>query len=187
MRLFTAIELPPAMQQALAQLCFGLPRVRWVPEEQLHLTLVFIGEVNPACLEEIQENLTQVAIAPFRLECGGIGSFRSGVLWLGVDKSPPLLSLEAEIRRQLRSINGIAISSRRYKPHITLGRLDRQQPPRLDSFLEQHQHNRYSFEVDHFVLKVSQLSPKGARHRVLNHFGAPAPSSRPSPRPAAGR
>ena len=170
MRLFTAIELPEAMQQALAQRCFGLPRVRWVDPLQMHLTLVFIGEVNPALKQEICEALTEIPFPAFELDCGGIGSFKSGVLWLGVDESAPLIELQRRIRQSLKSISGISLESRKYHPHITLGRMDRRRPPRLDSFIALNEQDRFSFQVQQFVLKSSLLSAKGASHQIEHCF-----------------
>ncbi len=170
MRLFTAIDLPAPMRQALADICYGLPRVRWLEPSQIHLTLVFIGEANPALLTEILDALGEVRFPPFRLQCQGIGSFRSGALWLGVDKAAELMDLESAIRRQLRAIDGLQIDTRKYSPHITLGRMDRRHPPRLDHFLALHQRSHYSCEVGEFLLKSSQLGPKGAQHRIERHF-----------------
>ncbi len=172
MRLFTAIDLPAAMQQRLAHICFGLPRVRWADPLQMHLTLVFIGEVNPALKAEIIDNLAELAFSPFELHCQGIGSFRSGALWLKVKPAPPLLALEKSIRRQLQGIGGVDPSGRKYHPHITLGRMDRRQPPKLDDFLALNSGDRYSFAVEAFQLKSSQLTAKGALHRVEQRFAA---------------
>ncbi|MEH6470852.1 MAG: RNA 2',3'-cyclic phosphodiesterase [Halopseudomonas sp.] len=172
MRLFTSIEPPAAMQQALAQICYGLPRIRWAPPEQLHLTLVFIGEVQPALLEPIIEQLGKIHFEPFRLECQGLGSFRSGVLWLGVEPQPQLLALQQSLLAQLRPLEGLRLESRRYHPHITLGRMHRRHPPDLQHFLAEHQQQHFSFEVDRFELKSSVLSAERAQHRSECSFAA---------------
>ncbi len=178
MRLFTAIETPASMQQALAQLCFGLPRVRWMPPEQLHLTLVFIGEVQPGLLQPIIDQLAAIRFERFRLTCQGLGSFRSGVLWLGVEPVPELITLQRTIEHRLRRIDGLTLQSRRYQPHLTLARLPRRNCPDLSHFIAAHQGQRFSYDVTAFTLKSSQLLTDGARHRCEAEF--PCSSSEPS-------
>lgn len=172
MRLFTAIDLPEAMKTKLSEICFGLPRTRWADPEQFHLTLVFLGEINPALIDEVSERLESIEFSPFEVTCQGIGSFRSGTLWLGVDASPQLLQLEQQIRNRLRGLDGLKLEAQRYRPHITLGKMDPQAPPLLDSFLSLNNADRYSFTADKFQLKTSQLNPKGAIHRLLMEFQA---------------
>lgn len=172
MRLFTAIDIPSEMQQALAQICYGLPRVRWVAPEQLHLTLVFIGESQPALRQPIIDALDQIEFQPFRLSCQGLGSFRSGVLWLGVDESRPLLTLQRTVEQRLRQVEGVSLPSRRYQPHLTLARLPRQRRPDLSEYIAAHQRLRFSFDVSTFTLKSSLLLAEGARHSVEWEFNA---------------
>ncbi len=170
MRLFTAIDLPDGMKDALAQRCFGLPRCRWLDPQQMHLTLVFIGETNPARIIDIIESLAEIQLPSFELQCQEIGSFRSGVLWLGVKPNEALLELQHCIRRQLRSISELSLDSRKYHPHITLARLERRDPPALDNFIAFNSGDSYSFNVDHFVLKSSTLKADGALHRIEQSF-----------------
>ncbi|MEH6812424.1 MAG: RNA 2',3'-cyclic phosphodiesterase, partial [Motiliproteus sp.] len=159
MRLFTAIDLPDAMKQALSQRCFGLPRCRWFEPQQMHLTLVFIGEINPARKIDIIENLNEIKFPAFELQCQGIGSFRSGVLWLGTKPCEPLLQLQRQIRKHLIQIKALSLDSRKYHPHITLAQMERRNPPALDNFIAFNSGDSYSFSVEQFVLKSSTLQP----------------------------
>ncbi len=165
MRLFTAIEPPAEMRQALSRICYGLPRVRWISAEQLHLTLVFLGEVQPSLRQPVIDTLESIRFQPFRLTCQGLGCFRSGVLWLAVEPQPELLALQHAIDHRLRRIEGLRLQSRRYQPHLALGRLPRQRRPDLSAYIAEHQPLRFSFEVTSFLLKSSLLSDSGARHR----------------------
>ncbi len=170
MRLFTCIPLPPTLQHALQPLCTGLPGVRWTQPDQLHLTLVFIGDVNPALLLPLQEALQEVPFYPFSTACQQIGTFRSGVIWLGVEPVPELLQLEKEVRRQLRQFSEIRLEGRKYLPHITLGRFKPGQTLRLQTYLQTHGLSHFDLPVDAFELMSSQLTARGAIHQSEGHF-----------------
>ncbi|OMH25867.1 RNA 2',3'-cyclic phosphodiesterase [Motiliproteus sp. MSK22-1] len=170
MRLFTSIDLPEPMKQKIDEICWGLPRIRWLPSEQRHITLVFIGEVNPSQLSPIAKQLKMVQFPEFELNCHGIGSFRSGVLWLGVQLDQNLRNLEQAIRYQLSELKALKLGSRKFHPHITLGRMDHQNPPKLNNFLALNNNHRFTFSVTEFQLLSSQLSPKGARHYAEQTF-----------------
>ncbi len=172
MRLFTAIDLPDAMKSALAERCFGLPRCRWLQPNQLHLTLVFIGDINPAVKIDIIEALETVQFPEFELSCQGIGSFKSGVLWLGVEPCTQLLDLQRQIRSRLQSLNEVKQQQRKFHPHITLARLDRLNPPALDSFIALNNGDKFSFMVNHFELKSSVLHSAGAIHKSEQSYSA---------------
>jgi 2'-5' RNA ligase len=116
-------------------------------------------------------------LEPFRLECRGIGSFKSGVLWLGVEKQPALIRLEIKIRNLLRRFPEIRLEHRKYHPHITLGRYDRRHPPSLESYLCSYHQVNFEWEVDGFELFSSQLTPKGAIHHCEQRFVASSGSS----------
>lgn len=170
MRLFTAIELSDTMRQQLAMICFGVPGIRWSPPAQLHLTLAFIGEVNPALVDEIGEALCEIDMPTLTLNAKGIGSFPSGILWMGVEASPGLLALAASIRRRLNRIHDLKLGHQRFTPHITLGRFSRGRPPPLQPFIMQHSLLSLSWQTSHFGLFASQLNPKGAIHQKLGDF-----------------
>ena len=170
MRLFTRIDLPDAMKQKLDEICYGLPRIQWSPTDQRHITLVFIGEVNPSMLSPITERLETVKFNEFELHCHGIGSFHSGILWLGVKLDQHLSHLEQSIRNQLFELKNLKLAGRKYHPHITLGRMDSQNPPELNHFLALNNNYRFTFHITEFQLISSHLSPKGARHCIEQTF-----------------
>lgn len=170
MRLFTAIDLPLAMKEKLSSICFGIPRIRWSNPDQLHLTLVFIGDINPAELESLHEALMEIPFKPLEIHCQGIGSFRNGTLWLGVENTPALERLQQQVKHRIQRITGIKLDQHRFRPHITLGKMDAQNPPKLDSFLTMNNADRYSFTAQEFQLKSSQLAVKGAIHSLIEEY-----------------
>ena len=130
MRLFIAIDLPSELKSLLAETAASLGRQadagNFVPEENFHLTLVFIGETRRVndCID-IFRNVTRLAgTGPLALSLNGIGSFkarRGHTWWAGIDDSPALSSLAQCLADELRSA-GLGIEKRSFKPHITLGR-----------------------------------------------------------------
>src|SRR5687768_4530218 len=133
MRLFIALTLPDEIrarlireQERLAGL--GLP-FRWVREDALHLTLVFLGETTEGRLPHVQEAIDWAAerVAPLALEANGIGTFpprgTPRVVWAGVGGGrASLTTLQAGLTTAL-SERGFELDDKAFSPHITLGRL----------------------------------------------------------------
>lgn len=169
-RLFVAIELPEWVKAELSGLSFGLPNTNWVPDEQLHLTLRFIGEVDKVQFEEIAQALTEVQLDPFDLVLEGVGTFpprgTPTVLWVGVEKSEPLLQLRRRVDSALNQA-GVPPEGRKFSPHITLARLKDAPMSRLGPFLTGHAlYKLEPFEIEEFHLFSSQLTSKGAIHTL---------------------
>jgi 2'-5' RNA ligase len=128
LRLFFSIEFSEPVKDAL---CEAIERIRtcceqgsFTARENLHLTLVFLGEVSSASLPAVKEAMEEVNVAGFPLQIGGIGCFhqRSGSLyWAGVEASAPLCALYESLCEALRK-RGFAIEKRDYRPHISLVR-----------------------------------------------------------------
>ena len=169
MRLFLAIPLPPEITERIETICRGLPDVRWVPAEQMHITLRFLGDdLTEAHLEDVIETLNDVVCDSFDLQLGGVGRFlhprAPQVLWLGVNEQPALLELHRRIESRLRVL-GYAGEKRAYTPHITLARLKGVSDHRVLQYLELYDgFVAGSCSVTEFVLFSSVLRPGGAQH-----------------------
>ena len=120
MRLFIAINLSREMKAALldAQRAMFDRGVRgnFSPEENLHLTLAFIGEY-PAP-QPVLDALRTVTFSPFALTLDGVGCF-GDLWWAGLRESAPLAAAARRVRRALAE-NGIPFDRKRFSPHITL-------------------------------------------------------------------
>ena len=120
MRLFLAILLSDGMKNALvnAQNDWYDRGVRgnYTSEENLHLTLAFIGEYPDA--ETVLDALSGVTFSPFDLQLEGVGCF-GDLWWAGMQVSEPLEALARSIRHAL-SDAGIPFDRKRFSPHITL-------------------------------------------------------------------
>ena len=129
MRLFIAIELSKPMKDALInaqnEMYDAGVRGNYTPEENLHLTLAFIGEVPAA--EPVLEALSTVSFTPFELMLEGLGSF-GDLWWAGMRPSPPLAALARRVRHALAE-GGVPFDRKRFSPHVTLLRKARGDMP----------------------------------------------------------
>jgi len=122
MRLFIAIRFTSEIKNELTRFQNDLKRNglagRFVPVENLHLTLAFIGEYpNP---DDVLDVLEQVPFTPFDLSLGSAGQF-GDLYWCGIDNA---IGLEAYVRRLRRALaeSGIPFDKKKFSPHITLVR-----------------------------------------------------------------
>ncbi len=179
-RLFAALDLPAEIKGRLKRICFGLPRTRWVPEEQLHLTLRFIGEVDGALFQDIRAGLAGVRAPELNLQLEGCGFFpprkKPRVVWVGIAENQELLQLRNKIEKIIRQV-GLEPEKRKFAPHITVARL--QSPPlkKVTDFLAANSmFSTQPFVVDHFSLYSSLLTPGGAIHTIeADYFLYPVP------------
>ncbi|OAN50256.1 2'-5' RNA ligase [Paramagnetospirillum marisnigri] len=137
-RLFVALELPPATRARLVALGGGLEGARWVEFHNLHLTLRFIGEVDEAQAEDIHHELASIRAEPLDWVLSGLGLFgdrhRAHTLWAGVELSDALERLAAKVDAAVLRA-GVKPDPKRYTPHVTLARLKNTPPPRIQAFM----------------------------------------------------
>lgn len=132
LRAFLAIELPPDVHARLAALKHTLAaqpaEVRWVRDENLHVTLKFLGSVEAEALEAMRDEILAVlgAAAPLPATARGVGVFpgwrRPRVVWAGVECAP-LAALAARVDA-VAAAHGIAAEARAFTAHVTLGRVN---------------------------------------------------------------
>ena len=125
-RLFTGLEIPPDVGQALAMLRGGLPGARWIDPENYHLTLRFIGDVDDD--DRARGRLaarSASGASTFELQIDGLTSFggnKPRAVVAAVTPVPSLMELQAEHERLMQRI-GLEPEGRKYTPHVTLARL----------------------------------------------------------------
>lgn len=171
-RCFIAIPIPQPLQQqitALQQLLRQkIPELKTPNTETLHLTLHFLGDQPQEQLAKIERLMLSVGQnkKDFNVLLEGLGCFpnrrRPRTLWLGLHPETELVQLQQQLAQGLTDL-GFTIDQRRYRPHLTIGRL--RQPPadgnRLCPFLS---HSCGSLKIDRMVLYTSKLAPQGAIH-----------------------
>ena len=180
MRLFVAVEIPSAVRENLGALLKSLRAVsaqtRWVRAENLHVTLKFIGEVPETKLGAIRGALAGVrSDQPVILDFRGLGFFPNDkhprVFWAGIEASPNLTTLAAEIDRAMEEL-GISRQQRPFSPHLTLARFE---PPGLAEKLraairEDAAREFGTLRTSQFYLIESKLKPSGAEYTTLESF-----------------
>ncbi len=173
-RLFIAIDLPQPIRYILHAMGRGLPNSRPVKEEQIHLTLRFIGEVEGNVFKDIKEYLTEIEQPPFSISINGVGHFpprgKPRVIWVGVAPKEELIKLRNRIEMQLAR-SGVMPEGRKYTPHITLARLNNTPLKRVGEFLSGNSFfNTEAFDVESYHLYSSKLTPKGAIHTIEESY-----------------
>ncbi len=166
MRLFVAVALPGHLKRELAILSGGIPGARWVPPENYHMTLRFVGEQPAHRAAEIDEALAGLRGRGFSLVLSGLGTFekagRSTALWVGVERNEVLDRLRAKIETALQRI-GLEPERRRFNPHVTLARLDGAAEQRLAAYVQAHNLFRTApVDIGHFTLFSSRLGKEQA-------------------------
>ena len=174
MRLFAALTIPDDVRAMLAVLGGGVPGARWMDAATYHITLRFIGEVDPPVAEEIDAALAVLQAPGFTLQLAGVGQFDTGgkprVLWAGVETNPALIHLARKIDRAVVSA-GLPPEDRNYTPHVTLARLRDTPPGRVTQFLADHALLRPpAFVVDRFVLFESLQGNEGPVYVKLAEY-----------------
>ncbi|WP_420143214.1 RNA 2',3'-cyclic phosphodiesterase [Sphingobium sp.] len=174
-RLFVAIR-PPADQRAnLLSLMGGVEGARWQSDDQLHITLRFIGEVDRHCANDLADSLAGIDFAPFDVQLSGVGAFdRKGVidtLWAGIRPRDPLAALHRKIDRACVAL-GLPPESRAYLPHVTLARFGRS-GGLVEPFLAHHAAlTGAPFPVDGFIPYESRLGHGGSTYHPVTHYPA---------------
>jgi 2'-5' RNA ligase len=172
-RLFVALRPPSAVRKILLGAMGGISGARWQSEDQLHLTLRFIGEVDRHRAGDIHAALGAIYQPPFDLALSGIGAFeRRGLaeaVWAGVAPHAPLRALNKKVDAALGRV-GVAPDERAYLPHITLARLKRDSGP-VGNLLETSGGlTSPPFTVDHFALFESDLTAEAAVYSVVERY-----------------
>ena len=180
MRLFVAATVPEVVRERMGtirrQLEGTVSQVRWVRPEGIHLTLRFLGEVQPEDAAAIETALAPAgrAVAPFRLCAAGVGVFPQsgrprfwGVgVWGGVGAgyrgggAVPVGLVGLVYQRPPRP----------FRAHVTLGRFKEGRGGIREELEKYAEFEAGWFDVRDFALFESRLGPKGASYSVLARF-----------------
>lgn len=189
MRLFIAIALPAPLRAAIGEAVKtvrgasaspqkrGHETIRWIPEESIHLTLKFLGEVSGEQAAAVQASLAPLCAAhrPFGLTIAGSGAFPTAkspnILWVGVARSEALLKLAREIDRAMAAL-GFEEEGRPFSPHLTIGRVkERRAGAAAAKELSTFRDRVFgSIEVNRILLMESRLKPGGAEYTARAGF-----------------
>ncbi len=172
-RLFVAIRPPEEVRETLLDLMEGAWALRWVNDDQLHLTLRFIGEVERPVAEDVAAALDRLSFERFPLALSGVGRFDhrgGGTLWAGVQPKEPLKALAAKVERACQSV-GLVPERRAFHPHITLARWKGPPPSQLEAFMTEHGRLRSDpWEANRFILYESRLGRDGPHYEEMAEY-----------------
>ncbi len=171
-RLFVAIRPPQPIRAQLLAMMGGVQNARWQDEDQLHLTLRFVGEVDRHQAEDIAAALGSLRHPPFEIALRGVGTFAGrgkGAIWAGLAPHEDLKPLHKKVDQACLKA-GIAPDTRAYHPHITIARTGRTTGP-VESFLERWAGLASApFPVESFRLYESQLGSEGASYTTVARY-----------------
>ena len=172
-RLFVAIRPPEYIRDLLIDAMDDSPALRWVGDEQLHLTLRFIGEVERPLANDIAAELERLRSPKFEIRVSGVGKFEQrsgGALWAGIEPKAPVAALAAKVERAVHQ-TGLEPERRAFMPHITLARWNRRNAEAVETFLRRNADlGSKTFDVDSFILFESKLSRHGPHYEQIATF-----------------
>ena len=172
-RLFVAIRPPEPIRDLLIDAMDDSADFRWQDEDQLHLTLRFIGEVERPLAEDLAAALAQIRAPPFDLLIAGVGRFEQrtgGALWAGVEPRETVAALAAKVERACQTA-GLEPERRAFHPHITLARWKGRRTREVHDFLDRKRGLASEpFAVDAFTLFESRLSRHGAHYEEVESY-----------------
>jgi len=178
LRCFIAIEIPETIKKSIAAIIENLKKsdsdVKWVSEDNIHITLQFLGETEESLIPDIKGALYKI-LAPyssFYIKIADVGCFPSGkrprVIWVGIKESQSLINLYKDISNEMVKF-GYQKEERGFTPHVTIGRVKSNRNMReLLSRLDELKVTDFSdFEVQDIKLMKSELKPSGAKYYSL--------------------
>ena len=181
-RCFVAVEVDDqGVLDALGRVQAGLVGsggdLKPVEQENIHLTLKFLGDVDDGLLDEVKRVVGSLSFEPFRMALAETGAFpnlrRPKVLWAGVSEGVDELSaIFGELEAGFVGL-GFKREGRRFSPHITIARVrsERNQNWLMEEVLRQRDTDFGSFEVGSVKLKRSVLTPRGPVYSTLVESG----------------
>jgi 2'-5' RNA ligase len=178
LRLFVAADIDAPhltrIQELTGELQGSLPPARWIPRENQHITLKFLGATSPDLLGAVSGVCAAVAArhGKERVSLSRLGAFpnpaRARVLWVGVvDRAEILERLASDLDRGFTPL-GFTAEARGFTPHLTLARF--KAPARLGALPAFSTEELPPVSVDHLSLYRSRLSPRGAVYELIDSF-----------------
>ena len=164
-RLFTGLEIPPEIAEALSGYRFGLPGARWVDPANYHITLRFIGDIDEGTARDLTLILSECrAREPIEIvldELASFGGSRPRAVLARVESKPELMRLQAE-QEQLVRRAGLQPETRKFTPHVTLARLRGASSHDVAGYIAERGHfPRLTFTAERFVLYSARESTGG--------------------------
>ncbi len=180
LRSFIAVELPNDIHDSLQELQNNLkdsmPDVRWTKYGNIHLTLKFLGNVEPSKVDKISISIQNVAneFFPFTMSLARVGAFpnsrKPSIIWVGVEEgAEKIVEIANRIESSMEKL-GFHREKRPFKPHLTIGRIrELKHPAVMAKSLENNEIGEIGkFRVEKLSFIKSQLDPSGSIYTTLS-------------------
>lgn len=183
LRTFIAVDVSPEVLNRASRLIDHCRQLgidaRWVPVENMHITLQFLGNVRENELPLICRSLEK-AVRPFPafdVVCRGVGAFpsieRPRVIWIGVDEGrEELIALQGAVEQAMKEL-GFRGEARRFEAHLTIGRIrsETADAPELAAFVEQNEaYDASVFDVSEVTVYSSHLKRNGPKYEAIGRI-----------------
>ena len=179
-RCFVGIPMPPSYQKNLQALtdmfrvCLK-SRVSWTRTGNLHLTLKFLGEVDPVRLEQVRQALSLVEFDSFAFRAGASGCYpdrrNPRVIWKALMKGGRGCADLAMVLDECLHPLGFKAAEKDFLPHLTIGRVKEAREDDWDQCLTTMDNGNWpEVETERFVLWKSELSPQGPTYTPLAEY-----------------
>jgi len=182
-RSFLAFELPEFVKEELSGLIRsfnrGVSKVRWVKRENMHLTVLFLGNISEETIPAMAEDISDICerFSPFIVRMKGVGCFPNirnpKVIWVGIDGEIERMAKFYESLVMNLSKYGIKQENRTYRPHLTLGRIKGNSNIRdrmVGMISKGREITDKEFILQELVLFKSDLRPQGPIYTKLNSW-----------------
>lgn len=163
LRCFIAIEIPDQIKRKISAL---KKEIAWksVSDENMHITLKFLGEIDDKKIPALVEKLKKTSFAPFDVSFKNVGGFpkknHARVVWVGCESS--------ELQALAQHVQKVFPPAEKFVGHVTIARMEYQD---ITSFVNAHKDNVFgTMHCTSFVLKKSVLTPKGSIYSTLETF-----------------
>lgn len=181
-RAFIALEISQPHKQKISGLISSLKSsdadIRWLAENQMHLTLKFLGNIQQDSVKNISQILRSIAMDTnaFTMDLTGIGAFPNikhpKVIWLGIEKGSLSINILSDKIEQGLEHLGFKREKRLFKPHLTLGRV--KSLKNIKKLLDIIAKIKFQCEefilINKIILFQSTLTPKGAVYSILEEY-----------------
>lgn len=175
-RLFVGLRPPRDIRAALMNVMGGIAGARWQRDDQLHLTIRYIGDVDGRTADDVALVLARLQTEAIAVAIGGVGHFakqgRTDTIWAGITPGDALARLHRKVDHALVTL-GLPSEGRAYLPHITLARLPRSLAAEqdVDAFIVAHAGlSSTPFAFGHLTLFESELTRDGAAYHIVDRW-----------------
>ena len=176
-RLFAGIDLPMDVKKQLQNLQKGLPSALWRPDNKMHLTLRFIGNLEASMAEEVLKELRYIRFPAFHFSLKGIGYFeRGGIphhIWAGDDGDKAIRELQQKIDSAVKKAGAGQADKFKFVPHVTLGKLFGANRTEVFEYITRNNlFHTAEFEATSFILyqSIARENGEGKYYKEIEEF-----------------